>query len=209
MAELLGLSHTLLIILITIGVSLWSWQDSRVMNRLILWPPPIQRRKQYDRFIGSGLIHADGFHLLFNMITLFFFGRAIEQFYSQYLNGLGFILFYVSALIIASIPSYLSNKNNPQWASLGASGAVSAVLYAYILFEPWSLIFVFFVPIPAIIFAILYIAYSVWSKNRNNSNINHSAHLWGAVYGILITIAINPAVILHFLHKLTTLPRYF
>ena len=85
-------------------------------------------------------------------------------------------------------------------------GAVSAVLFAYILFEPWKLIFVFFIPVPAIIFAILYVAYSIWSGKRGNSNINHSAHLWGAAYGVIVTILIEPRILPHFLNKLAQLP---
>lgn len=208
MAELLGLSHTLFIILITTGISLWALKDINVMNRLILWVPAV-KQGQYDRFIGSGFIHADGFHLLFNMITLFFFGRAIEKFYTQFLDGLGFILFYLTAMIVASIPSYLQNRNNSQWASLGASGAVSAVLFAFILFDPWNLIIVLFIPMPAVIFAILYVAYSIWAKNRGVSRTNHSAHLWGAAYGVVVTIAVEPRIIPHFINQLMTIPKWF
>lgn len=205
LAETLGLSHTILLILINVAISIWAWKDRRVMNRLLLWAPAV-KDGQYDRFIGSGFIHADGWHLLFNMMTLFFFGLAIEKFYSQYLNGLGFALFYLGALIFASIPSYLKNRNNLQWASLGASGAVSAVLFAFILFAPWKLIFVFFIPVPAIIFAILYIAYSIWSEKKGNTNINHSAHLFGALYGVVVTLIIEPNVFFLFLKRLADLP---
>lgn len=205
MAELLGLSHTLFIILITVAISIWAWKNSRLMNRLILWTSPVNRG-QYDRFISSGFIHADGMHLLFNMMTLFFFGRAIEKFYTQFLGGLGFILFYLSALVVSSVPSYLKNKNNPQWASLGASGAVSAILFAFILFDPWSLILVFFIPVPAIIFAVLYIGYSIWAEKQGNSNINHSAHLWGALYGVVLTIALEPRLVPYFFNRLLQLP---
>jgi membrane associated rhomboid family serine protease len=164
------------------------------------------QRGQYDRFITHGFVHADGTHLLFNMITLFFFGSVIESFYRQFFYDLGFVLFYLGGLIFAILPSYLKHKNDTNWASLGASGAVSAVLFAYILFEPWKLILVFFIPVPAIIFAVLYVGYSVWSGKRGNSNINHSAHLWGAAYGVVMTIILEPRLIQHFLNKLTQLP---
>ncbi|WP_034586435.1 rhomboid family intramembrane serine protease [Acinetobacter sp. HR7] len=201
----LPFNHTITLILITCVISFIAFSKEKVMNRLIFWPPAIQRG-EYDRFIAHGFIHADGTHLLFNMITLFFFGSIIESFYRQYLFDMGFVLFYLGGLIAAILPSYLKNKNNPRWASLGASGAVSAVLFAYILFEPWKLIFVFFIPVPAIIFAVLYVVYSVWSGKRGNSNINHSAHLWGAAYGVIITIILEPLVIPHFLNKLAQLP---
>lgn len=201
----LPFNHTVTIILITCIISFVAFSKEQVMNRLIFWPPAIERG-QYDRFISHGFIHADGAHLLFNMITLFFFGSIIESFYRQYLYDLGFVLFYLGGLIAAIVPSYLANKNNPRWASLGASGAVSAVLFAYILFQPWKLIFVFFIPVPAIIFAVLYVAYSIWSSKKGNSNINHSAHLWGAAYGVIITIIIEPRLIPHFLQQLSQLP---
>ena len=130
----------------------------------------------------------------------------IESFYRQFFYDLGFVLFYLGGLIFAILPSYLKHKNDTNWASLGASGAVSAVLFAYILFEPWKLILVFFIPVPAIIFAVLYVGYSVWSGKRGNSNINHSAHLWGAAYGVVMTIILEPRLIQHFLNKLTQLP---
>ena len=198
-------NHTVSLILITIVVSMIALSNQKVMSRLIFWPPAMQRG-QYDRFITHGFVHADGGHLIFNMITLFFFGSVIESFYRQYFFDLGFVLFYLGGLIVAIIPSYLQHKNDHHWASLGASGAVSAVLFAYILFEPWKLIFVFFIPVPAIIFAFLYVAYSIWSGKRGNSNVNHSAHLWGAAYGVLMTIILEPRVISHFFHKLAQLP---
>ena len=114
--------------------------------------------------------------------------------------------FYLGGLIAAILPSYLKHRHDIRWASLGASGAVSAVLFAYILFQPWKLIFVFFIPVPAIIFAILYVAYSIWSGKRGNTNINHSAHLWGAAYGVVMTILLEPKVLPHFLNQLTQIP---
>ena len=201
----LPFNHTVTLILITVIISLIAFSNQKVMSRLIFWPPAMQRG-QYDRFITHGFVHADGTHLLFDMITLLFFGSVIESFYRQYMYDLGFVLFYLGGLIAAIIPSYLEHKNDHRWASLGASGAVSAVLFAYILFEPWKLIFVFFIPVPAIIFAVLYVAYSILSGKRGNSNINHSAHLWGAAYGVIMTIIIEPRLIGHFLNKLMQFP---
>ncbi|WP_343596576.1 rhomboid family intramembrane serine protease [Acinetobacter sp.] len=201
----LPFNHSITLIIITVIVSLLAFSNQAVMNRLIFWPPAMQKG-QYDRFITHGFVHADGTYLLFNMITLFFFGSAIEQFYRQYAFNMGFVLFYLGALIFAILPSYIKHKNDYQWASLGASGAVSAVLFAYILFKPWSLILVFFIPVPAIIFAVLYVGYSIWSAKRTGQHINHSAHLWGAAYGVVVTILVNPKVLPHFLSALTQLP---
>lgn len=200
---MLGLpfSHTLTLILITCLLSFIAFGNRVVMNRLIMWPPAM-RRGQFDRFITYGFVHADGTHLLFNMITLYFFGRAIEAFYRPYFAGMGFILFYLAALVVAMLPSYFKHKNDPNYLSLGASGAVSAVLFAYILFEPWNLIFVFFIPMPAILYALLYTAYTVYSARRGQDNINHSAHLWGAGFGVIATIAIEPRLVPRFIQEL-------
>ena len=197
----LTVSHTLIIIVITAIISFIAFSNRTVMNRLIMWPPAMQRG-QYDRFITYGFVHADGTHLLFNMFTLFFFGRAIENFYRPYFGGLGFVLFYLAALVVSMLPSYLKHKDDPNYLSLGASGAVSAVLFAYILFAPWNLIYVFFIPVPAIIYAALYTAYSVYAAKRGQDNINHSAHLWGAAFGVIATIAIEPALMQRFIAKL-------
>lgn len=203
----LPFNHSITLIIITVIVSLLAFSNQNIMNRLIFWPPAM-KKGQFDRFITHGFVHADGAHLLFNMITLFFFGSAIEIFYRQYAFNMGFVLFYLGGLIVSILPSYLKHKNDFQWASLGASGAVSAVLFAYILFKPWNLIFVFFVPVPAIIFAVLYIAYTIWSNKRNNNHINHSAHLWGAAYGVIITILVEPKIIPHFINQLIHIPFF-
>lgn len=146
-------------------------------------------------------------HLLFNMITLYFFGRVMERFYIQELGSLGFVGFYTLAIIASSIPDYIRHKNNPRFASLGASGGVSAVLFAFILLAPWETIYLFFIPIPAIIFAIAYVGYSVWADKRGTGRINHLAHLAGAGFGVIATIVIEPAIIVHFLSALLN-PRF-
>lgn len=202
------MTHTTAIIIITVAISFFAWQNQHFLNRLIFYPPAV-KRGQYDRFITHGFIHADGMHLLFNMFTLYFFGRAIERFYINQFGYLGFVAFYVLAIVFAMIPSYLKHKNNPRYLSLGASGGVSAVLFAFILFAPWETLYLFaVVPIPAIIFAVLYTAYSIYADRRGGGNINHSAHLYGAAFGVLATIAIKPSILIHFLEALLN-PRIF
>lgn len=203
----LPFNHTVTLIIITCIISLLAFNMPKLKARLIFWPPAMQRG-QYDRFITHGFIHADAGHLIFNMITLFFFGSAVEHFYRQYALDMGFVLFYLGGLIVAILPSYLKHKNDAHWASLGASGAVSAVLFSFILFEPWNILLVFFIPVPAIIFAFLYVGYSLWVAKRNNDNINHSAHLWGAAYGVIMTLALRPDLFGYFLNKLLN-PSFF
>lgn len=201
------MNHTTLIIIITVVVSLVAWQNKNFLGRLVFDPTAIARHKQFDRFLTSGFVHGDGMHLLFNMITLYFFGRVMERFYIQELGSLGFVGFYTLAIIASSIPDYIRHKNNPRFASLGASGGVSAVLFAFILLAPWETIYLFFIPIPAIIFAIAYVGYSVWADKRGTGRINHLAHLAGAGFGVIATIAIEPAIIVHFLSALLN-PRF-
>lgn len=198
---------TLAIILVTCAVSFLAFKNDKLINDLILWPPAIKRGKQYYRLITYGFIHADGMHLLFNMITLYFFGRLIESFVSGYIGMIGFVVFYLSAIVVSILPTSISNVNNPSYRSLGASGAVSAVLFAFVLLQPWTTILIFFIPCPAIIYAVLYIAYSIYMDRQGTDNVNHSAHLWGAAYGVLFIAAMEPRVIGVFLAQLAQ-PRF-
>ena len=195
---------TYVLIGVTVLVSWRAFSDRALLERLILWPPAIKRYRQYDRLLTHGFIHADTTHLLFNMITLFFFGRAIEPVFVDRIGMLGFAAFYLSAIVIAIMPTYIRHANDPQYRSLGASGAVSAVLFSFVLFAPWSLIFVFFIPVPAIVYAVLYIGYSIWMDRRGTDNVNHSAHLWGAVYGMLFTVMMEPRVATTFLARVAS-----
>jgi membrane associated rhomboid family serine protease len=136
------------------------------------------------------------------MLTLYFFGRHIEVLMTGLSGPWVYPLFYLSALVVSILPTYLKNQHNPNYLSLGASGAVSAVLFAFILVAPWQLIFVFFVPLPAIVFAVLYVGYSIWMDRRGGDRINHGAHLAGAVYGVMFLVIMRPKVLQHFLAEL-------
>ena len=115
----------------------------------------------------------------------------------------GFVGFYLSALLVSILPSYLRHRADPNYRSLGASGAVSAVLFAFILLQPWAMIFVFFLPLPAILYAVAYIAYSIWMDHTGGRDrVNHSAHMWGAAYGVLFTVFMEPRVVLVFVDQL-------
>ena len=192
---------TYALVAITCVVSWIAFNNRKLADRLILWPPAVHKNKQYDRLVTYGFLHADFMHLLFNMITLFFFGPQIEMLMGQ-VGVWVYPLFYLSALVVSILPSYLKNQKNPNYLSLGASGAVSAILFAYILVRPWSIIGVFFIPMPAILFAVLYVGYSIWMDRRGGDRINHSAHLAGAAYGILFFLIMEPRVLGHFLQQL-------
>ena len=193
---------TLIIIVVTSVVSFVAFKNSRLLNDLLLWPPAITRQREYHRLVTYGLVHADFGHLLFNMVTLFFFGRVMESFFSVRLGAFGFALFYIGGLVVSILPTYLKNRDNPQYRSLGASGAVSAVLFAFILLAPWQMIIVLVLPLPAIVYAVAYTAYSIYMDRRGGGYINHSAHLWGAAYGVLVTLLVDPRVLPHFLNAL-------
>jgi len=198
------LSITVLLVAVTTLVSWLAFGNRRLLDRLILWPPAIDRRHQYDRLVTHGFIHADWSHLLFNMITLYFFGRLVEQWFAAYIGRAGFVAFYLSALVAAILPTYLRHRRDPHYFSLGASGAVSAVLFASILLNPWSQVYIFPVPIgiPAIVYAVFYIAYSIWMDRRGQDSVNHSAHLSGAAYGVLFTLLMAPELGLRFMEQL-------
>jgi membrane associated rhomboid family serine protease len=197
-----GITTNIIIIAITCVISMLAFGNAEMIGKLILWPPAISRDRQYYRLITYGLIHADVQHLLFNMITLYFFGNVMERFYDERMGDFGYAMFYVSGLLVSILPTYFDNRDNPQYRSLGASGAVSAALFASILLQPWMTLYVFFFPMPAIVYAVLYLAYSVYMDRRGAGNINHSAHLWGAAYGVALTMVIEPAVISRFLDSL-------
>lgn len=193
---------TLILIATTCIVSFIAFRNPKVGHDLVMWPPAVTKQNQYWRLLTYGFVHADMQHLLFNMITLFFFGRFMEQIFSAYIGEGGFVLFYLGGLLVSILPSYLRNRENADYMSLGASGAVSAVLFAYVLIQPWSLIFVFFFPLPAILYAVGYVGFSIYMERRGKDNVNHSAHLWGAAYGILFLLVMEPRIFPMFLARL-------
>jgi membrane associated rhomboid family serine protease len=199
---------TVIIIIITCIISFTAFSSEKIINDLIFWPPMIQEKKQFYRFITSGLIHADIPHLAFNMITLYFFGRLVEEYlFIPKIGKTGYLLFYIAGIIVSEIPSYIRHRNNYSYRSLGASGAVTAVLFSFILLAPWQTIYVFFLPVPAIIFAALYVGYSIYMDRKGGDNVNHSAHLWGAAWGVVFTLFMEPAIINRFIEQLMN-PRF-
>ena len=180
---------TFILIAINVIVSLIGFSNADFIDKTIMWPYGIKREKQYYRFITSGFIHADFIHLLFNMFSFYYFGKAIELYFAQY--GLGgnisYLLLYFLGLIIADIPSYLKHQDDYNYRALGASGAVSAVIFACILFQPWGTILIYFIPMPFIVFAFVYLGYCIYMSKKNLGHVNHDAHLWGSLFGLIFT----------------------
>ncbi|MBC7889836.1 MAG: rhomboid family intramembrane serine protease [Ferruginibacter sp.] len=183
---------TFSLIAINVIISLIGFSNAAFVDKAVMWPYRIKREKEYYRFITSGFIHADLVHLFFNMFSFYFFGRAIESYFSEF--GLGgnisYLLLYFLGVIIADIPSYLKNQDNYNYRALGASGAVSAVIFACILFNPWGIILIYFIPMPFIIFAFLYLGYCIYMSKRNIGHVNHDAHLWGSLFGLIFTVVL-------------------
>lgn len=197
---------TLYIIIVTCIVSFVGFSQPNVLNALIFEPFSIKNYKQYYRYVTCGLLHADFFHLFVNMFVLYSFGQAVEYYYAKLfgeLSWLVYLLLYVTSIFAANVSTYFKHQNNSGYRSLGASGAVSAVVFAFILFDPFQKLYVFMaIPLPAIVYGFLYLGYEYYMSKRGNTNIHHEAHLQGAIYGILFTIVLKPKVIGMFLNQL-------
>lgn len=169
------------------------FSNAELVDKTIMWPYRVEREKQYYRFITSGFLHADFIHLFFNMFTLFFFGSAVEEYFRFFVLGgnVSYLLLYFLALIISDIPSYRKHKDDYNYRSLGASGAVSAVVFACIVFNPWGKVLIYGgIPLSMFLFAVLYIIYCIYMGKKAQDNINHDAHLWGSLFGLAFTIAL-------------------
>lgn len=198
---------TLYIIIATAVISLIGFTQPGILSKLMFNPYSIAHRNEWYRFITSGFIHADWMHLLINMFVLYSFGQAVEFYYHTTFPEHGsyyFILLYAGALIISVAPTYAKHKNNAYYNALGASGAVSAVLFAAIIFNPLSPIYIYgLIKLPGIIVGAAYLFYEYSMGKKQDGNINHDAHLWGAIFGMLFTISLKPSLIIDFFSKLT------
>ena len=188
-------SVTLVIIIITCIVSFISFRNQELMDKLIFYPPLVTEKNEWYRFFSCGFIHADIGHLALNMYALYGFGIGPDnnglEFQFIYIFGsngkLIYLLMYMLALAVSLIPTYQKNKENYYYKSLGASGAVSAVVFAYILLKPITYMGIILIPVyfVSFLFGTLYLLVSYYLDKRGSGNINHSAHIWGALFGLL------------------------
>jgi len=186
-------------------MSWYALSNPSVLHRWMLNPNAIRNQNQYFRFITSGFIHSNWMHLLFNMFTFYFFGGKVEAIFNYIFGSNGsliFVVFYLAAIVISDLPTFFKHSKNPYYNSLGASGGVSAVLFCSILYDPISLIYVYFIPVPGFLLGILYIIYSIRAGKRMGDNINHDAHLYGALFGIAFAIIASPSVVPAFFQQL-------
>jgi len=175
---------------LTIALSLLGLLASpRIIERNLLRPYYLQRENRYDTLITKGFVHADMSHLFFNMLTLYFFGPPLER----TIGTPKFVALYFIGLLIASLGTFFRRRRDPNYASLGASGAINTVLFAFIVYYPLVNIYVFFaIPVPAFLYAGLYLAYSFWASKNMRDNINHDAHFDGAIVGLLFVLITEP-----------------
>jgi membrane associated rhomboid family serine protease len=197
---------TLLIIVITCIISLICFENRALFDQLKHHPASEARNNEWYRMVTSGFLHADYFHLGVNMYVLYGFGSFVENRFLDY-YGLAFgrfiyLALYLIMIVLADIPSFIKHKNNYSYSAIGASGAVSGVLFIFILMRPWApLELYFFIPIPAIVFGVLYLLYSSWASNNAKDNIGHDAHFYGAVAGMVLTAILLPYVLGDFLQQ--------
>jgi membrane associated rhomboid family serine protease len=198
-------NFTLIIIVVTAILSIMAFNNAQLMNKLIFNPYTTRNNKEWFRFITSGFLHADFLHLAINMFVLYSFGNVVNYYYRYFFGMSGnwmFLLLYISSIAAANGTTYYKNFNNPGYNSLGASGAVSAVLFASILFQPTAKIYFYgLIGIPGYISGILYLVYSQYSAKQANDNVNHEAHFYGAVYGVVFTLVFKPEVFRFFLNQ--------
>lgn len=201
------ISATIILIIIHVLASIYAWQKPAVLEKWLFNPYLVYHQKQYFRFITSGLIHSDYMHLFFNMFTFFFFGRSIEMVFSHVFGQAGialFVGFYLLAIVVSDIPSFIKHRNQRNYNSLGASGGVSAVVFSWILFFPTEFIYIMgIIPLPGFVLGVLFVAYSYYQGKRQGTLINHDAHLFGALFGVLFTIVIIPEVIASFINQVS------
>lgn len=196
-----GLYGAKMIFIVTIASSLLGlYQAPDLIQRSLFRPYWFLRRKQWDTIFMSGFVHADLGHLAMNMVTFYFFAFALES----WIGTIPFLILYTFGLAASSGYTWYRHNNNPNYATLGASGAISAVLFAYIVYDPFSTLIIFPlpIPIPAFVFAVCYVGYSYWASKNDNGRINHDAHLWGAISGLIFVAVTDPGAYTALLSRL-------
>ncbi len=198
------LNTTTWILIITIITSIYAWNHPDIYQKWILNPYRIKHHRQYWRFLTSGFVHINYVHLFFNMFALFFFGQNVAYYFGPNGDTLMVVL-YLLGIMISDIPTYLKYQNMPNYNSLGASGGVAAVVFSSIMFDPLNPIRIMFIPIdiPGFVLGALYIIYSYYQGKRMADNINHDAHLFGAIFGLLFTVALRPGVVVSFVEQIS------
>lgn len=203
----MGISVTLVIVVITVLISYRCFSDQQLFYRLSHWPYKEHRNKEYYRFITSGFVHGGWIHLLINMFVFWNFGEIVERYFQGFfgpVNGsILFVVVYLLTVVLASLSTFLKKKDNENYMAVGASGGVSGIVFIFILFYPWEPLYLYgIIPIPGIIAGILYLWYSSYAGKNVKDRIDHDAHFYGALVGILLMVILKPSVLSTFFQKL-------
>lgn len=201
------MTTTILIIIATCIVSFLGFKNYAIFDQLKHFPSIEHQDKSYYRWLTGGFLHGDEMHLFVNMYVFYMFGTYVEYFiksssYAQF-GSIIFLVLYLLIIAMANIPTYFKYKNSTFFSSVGASGGVTGLVFIYILLNPWEMLYLFFaIPIPAILFGVLYLWYSSWAADKNRDNIDHYGHFFGALAGIATFTIIYPRVLPAFFEKL-------
>ncbi|MBS1683776.1 MAG: rhomboid family intramembrane serine protease [Bacteroidetes bacterium] len=197
---------TILLIAVNLVVSFAGFQNGNIFDQFCFSPTRVWYHREYWRLLTSAFLHADWPHFLFNMLALYSFGPIIEYYFSAQLgssNHLGYLFFYIMAAILSSVPDLIEQRNNQYFHAVGASGAVSAVVFASILFTPMTGISIMFLPgIPGFIFGPIYLAYSAYMAKLKRDNIGHMAHFSGALFGFVFPLLFRPELFMSFISQI-------
>lgn len=204
------MSITLVIVIVTALISIQGFSRPGIIEKLKHSPYLEVRNNEWYRLITSGFVHGGWLHLLINMFVFYGFGELIELHFVEFFGNTGRFLFlamYILSIAAGDLPTLLRNRDNPQYASVGASGAVSAIVFIYIILYPWKMLYLYgILPIPAIIGGVAYLIYSSWASRQQHSRIDHLAHFYGAVFGVVFMIALKPSLAVDFVQKLLDVP---
>ena len=199
---------TIAIIIITGITSYMAFNNPELNAKLIFNPYTINKRREWHRFWTYGLLHANWIHLALNLFVLFGFGTSVEKAYKAHFGNLGsvyYLMLYVLGLSASTLYDYFKHRENWNYNAVGASGAVSAVLFAAILFHPTEILHIYaIIPMPAVIAGALYLIYSYYMARRGNDNIGHDAHFWGAVWGLAFTAMLDYRILFEFWYQISS-----
>lgn len=200
------MSINIIIIFSIAAVSFLGFSNHILFSKFLFKPYSILKNKEWYRFISSAWLHADYTHLFVNLFVLYSFGNYLEYFLNVYYEEQSLVLYlflFLGSIVISHIPSYVKHKSNYNYEAVGASGGVSGILFAYILINPLSMLELYlFIPIPAIVFGILYLWYSYYMSKKNIDNIGHEAHIYGALGGMMLITIIKPEIWVSFFNQL-------